>query len=231
MATTVELLAKFRLDNDDGALPYLWLDTEFDEYLDEAQDELCEYVDVIADELTVAYSISDTYITVPDYITRVRSADIVASRRYLTLVNNEEFETNPRNFAEDDYGLAKNTASWKDDTASEPHTLITDMKSNMWRLYPIPTVAGTISYRCFRKAINAPQASTTAVELEVTDRQYQRAILLKVRSLAYEKQDSETYDINQANELEAKFLARVENFDRRLKRSRRRATTTNYGGI
>lgn len=231
--TNYQLLQKFRRDNDDTVEPYLWSDEEFDDYLDEAQDEFCEEVDILTTDITVAYvaatvAAADGYIDISDYrITRVRSADLLSPRKYLKLANQEEFDANPQMFVDTDYGYDARNSDWKDETG-EPRVLLTDYAGTSWRLYPIPTEDGTINARVFHKATTSPIDSK---DLEVLDNQHQRAILLKVRSLSYEKQDSETYDLGQSRDLDAKFRERLDKFDRRLKRSRRRTNATGYGGI
>jgi hypothetical protein len=231
--TNLKLLHNFRRDNDDEAEPYLWSDDDFYDYLDEAQDEFCELVDVIAEDITVPYvaatvAAAGGYIDISSYrITRVRNADLLSPRKYLRLANQEEFDANPQMFVDTDYGYDARNSDWKDETG-EPRVLLTDYESLSWRLYPIPTDDGTINARVFRKAASPPDSGTP---LEVTDNQHQRAIMLKVRSLAYERQDSETYDSNQAQALESKFLARCSDFKKRVKRARRRTNTTSYGGI
>jgi hypothetical protein len=233
MATVAALLSKFRLDNGDAVEPYLWTDAEFYDYLDEAQDEFCELVDVIADDVTVTYvaatvAANDGYLSIPNYFTRIRSAEVLGSRQYLALTNQEEFENNPNQFAGDDYGWDTVSSDWKDTTATDPRVLITDMKTNSWRLYPIPTEDGTIQTRVYRKAILAPSASEA---LEIDDRQMQRLLLVKVRSLSYLKQDSETYDLRQSQELDQLFRRRSSDFAQRERRSHRRTNVTSYGGI
>jgi len=228
-----ELLTKFRQDQDDLVEPLLWSDEEIAGYLDEAQDEFCDLIDVLSSEINIAYvaatvQAANGFIDISQYrITRARSADLVSSRKYLHLVNWEEMDQNPQKWVEDDYGLDMNNSDWKDQTG-EPRIIITNYIANQWRLYPMPTTDDTIDVRIFKRPETSP---IDGDELEVTERQHQRAILLKARSLAYLKQDSETYDTAMAVSLENQFLTRVNEFDQRLKRSRRRSNSTSYGGI
>lgn len=228
-----ELLHNFRRDQDDEVEPYLWSDGEFYEYLEEAQDEFCELVDVLTDNIAVPYVAADVvanngYIDISQYrITKVRSASLETGRKYLTLANQEEVDESPYRFMETDYGLETSSTSWQYDTG-EPRVLITDYQAKAWRLYPLPIADDTINARVFYKPLTSPLDKQ---ELEVTDNSHQRAIMYKVRSLAYLKQDPETYDKFNAAELEARFLERVDSFDKRVKRARRRMIGTSYGGI
>lgn len=232
--TITELLHNFRRDQDDEVEPYLWADDEFFEYLDEAQDEFCELVDALATDITVPYVAANVvanngYIDISQYrITKVRSADTVSNRRYLTLANQEEFDENPQQFIAPDYGLDIVNSHWKDQTG-DPYVLITDYMQDMWKLYPLPVSDDSISARVFHKPLTVPIEGDK--ELEITNNQHVRAIMLKTRSLAYLKQDAETYDKYQAAELEQRFLQRCEEFDKRVKRARRRTLVTSYGGI
>ena len=230
--TNDQLLEFFRRDMDDEVEPQLWSDDNILDYLDEAQAEFCELVDVLAADITIAYTATDVataggYVDIPHEITRVRSAELLGVRKYLILANQEEFEDNPQRFVDNDYGLDARNSEWKDDTG-EPRALITDMVSKQVRLYPIPTTDDTISMRVFRKATTSPLDGD---DLEVTDNQHLRAILIKARSLAFLKQDSETYEPQESEKLEQIFLRRVAEFSQRVRRSRRRSNVTNYGGI
>lgn len=229
-----ELLTKFRRDQDDEAEPLLWTDDEFADYLDEAQDEFCDRIDVLSANIEIPYVAADVQaadglIDISSYnITRPRSANLTTGdRRYLFLANWEEFDQNPQQFVNDDYGLDHFNADWQVQTGV-PRVIITNYVADFWRLYPMPVDDGSIKARIFRRPIVSP---IDGEELEVTDRRHQRAILLKARSLAYLKQDSETYDVQEAERLNAAFLGMVDEFDQRLKRARRRMNTTSYGGI
>lgn len=232
--TLTELLHNFRRDQDDEVEPYLWSDEEFFEFLEEAQDEFCELVDVLAANITVPYVAADVvanngYIDISQYrITKVRNASLETGRKYLTLANQEEIDESPYRFMETDYGLETSSTSWQYDTG-EPRVLITDYQALSWRLYPLPITDDTINARVFYKPLESPINGDN--ELVITDKSYQRAIMYKVRSLAYMKQDPETYDKFQSAELNAQFMSRVNDFDKRVKRARRRMVGTGYGGI
>lgn len=229
------LVAKFRADQDDLVDPQLWSDSEIYDYLDEAQEEICEEVDILSDNIEIPFvaatvAAADGELDVSSYrITRVRSVDLVSPRKYMVLANWEEFDSNPQRFVDDDYGLDAFNSDWKDQTNTYPRVVITDYDADNWRLYPIPTEDGTFKARVYHKPLTRMYAG--GVEPVVTDRQLQQAMLLKARSLAYLKQDSETYDVQNSQKLEAVFLQRCAEYRKRTQRKRRRTNTTSYGGI
>lgn len=218
------LITRWRQEMEDTVTPYLWSDTEITEYFGEAQDEFCEEVDVLNDELTIDYTASDVWLPIPEYVTRIRDAEAPSNKR-VYLYNHEEFEDYIKT---DDYGMWIVATDWKSKTDTEPEALITDTKQNEARMYPIPTEDGTLTLTIFRRPVEPLEDSG---EMEVTDRQHQRCILLKARALGYTKHDSETFDLQKAGEFDNLFRAQLEVINSRVRRSRRRARSVAYGGL
>jgi hypothetical protein len=218
------LITRWRQEMEDTVEPYLWSNQEIIEYFGEAQDEFCEEVDVLNDEITLTYAASDVWLDVPEYVTRIRDVD-APSNRHVFLYNQEEFDEYIKT---DDYGSWIVASDWKSKTGTEPEALITDIKKDQARMYPIPTADGSLTVVVYRRPLE-PLEDTE--EFEVTDRQHQRCMLLKARSLGYMKQDSETYDDDKANEFEDRFMQQVEKINSRVARSRRRAKSVAYGEL
>jgi 3',5'-cyclic AMP phosphodiesterase CpdA len=218
------LIARWRSEMEDTVEPYLWTNAEIVEYFGEAQDEFCEEVDVLNHELTINYTATDPWVSIPYYVTRIRGAETPEGRD-VSLFNYEEFLDCMKT---DDYGISSLATDWKSKTGSYPEAMITDIEKGKGRLYPIPTADGTFTLTIYRRAIEPLEDSE---ELEVVDREHQRCILLKARSLGYLKHDSETYDSTKAADFDALFDDQIMELKSRVARSRRRAKATAYGGL
>lgn len=219
-----EMIARWRRDMEDTVEPYLWSDDEITEYLDEAQDEFCQEVDVLNHEISISYTASVPWVDIPSYVTRLRDVEDASTGRTIFLYNHEEW---PEVIKTDDYGTWIVASDWKQKTGT-PEALITDTESGQARVYPIPTADGTFTATVYRRPLE-PLADTE--EFEVTDRQHQRCMLYKARSLGYLKHDTETFDAAKAGEFEGMFNDKVEEIKSRVSRSRRRARATAYGGL
>jgi hypothetical protein len=216
------MVARFRQEMDDTETPYLWSDEEVIDYLDEAEDEFADLTDAIVGELEMSYSAGQLYLDIPTYVTRIRSVHNAVGRD-IRLYNDEEWNTA---MIGDDYGFNAPSTTWRTDTG-EPKCLITDTVSNKARLYPRPTATGTLVVSVFRRPVRGLAASGT---FEVTDRAAQRCILIKAKSLGYNKHDSDVYNPQMSKELYAEFMAEANKFKQRTTRSRRRAQAVVYGG-
>ena len=218
------LTARWRRDMEDTVEPYLWSDDEIREYFDEAQEAFCYKVDVLNHELTISYTASDPWVTIPWYVTRVRDAETPEGRT-VSLYNYEEFREYMKT---DDYGIYSLATDWKQKTGSYPEAMITDMEKNKGRLYPIPTADGTFTALVYRLPLKVLEDTE---EFEVTEREHQRCILLKARSLGYKKHDSETYDSAKSSDFDEQFQEMALDIKSQVQRSRRRAKSVAYGGL
>ena len=218
------LIARWRSDMEDTVEPYLWSDVEIIEYFDEAQDEFCQEVDILNKEITLTFTTSDPWIAIPSYVTRIRDVETTDGRT-VSLYNHEEFLECMKT---DDYGIYSLATDWKQKTGPYPEALITDTDEDRARSYPIPTADGTLTATVYRRPLR-PLEETE--KFEVTDRQHQRCILLKARSLGYMKMDTETQDMQKGREFEDLFIEKTAEIKSRIARSRRRAKSVAYGGL
>lgn len=213
--TVKQLISRFRLDMDDLNPTYLWSEDEIKDYLDQAQIEFTDEVDVLYGTEEWSYDANEPFVAQPGHVTRLRGAYIEGQSPDLELENYERWKAAHHN-------------SWRVDTDVAPKVLITDVEAGKVRLYPIPTSSGTMMVDVYR---NPLKRVSDGAELEVTDKQQQLAILLMTRALAYLKQDSEAYDPGESQRLEDKFYAMVDEFKQRVARKRRRNIAITYGGI
>lgn len=221
-----EMVAMFRRDMDDKTEPYLWEEEELLELFEEAQDDFTEEVDLLTEELALTFVANTPLVDYPRYVTRIRAMS-APSGKDVNIVTSDEFL---QGSLTDDYGLQVRSVNsqWRTATGSEPKAVITDIETNKLRAYPIPTADGTLTTSVYRKA---KTSIIDGYEFEVTDRNMQRAILLKVRSLAYGKHDSETYNPQLEEEFEIKYINKRDELARRERRRTRKMRPIQYGGI
>jgi len=220
-----DMISKFRREMEDTVEPYLWSEDDIVDYLDQAQDEFCEKVDALTSIVEITYSATDEYVDLPNYVTRVRYAELVDGTR-VALFNAEEWRED-RGLS-DDYGVSIHQSSWQTDTNEKVSAVITDLETDKLRLYPIPTADSSLKVHVYRRPV---ELLADAGEFEVKDKAQQRCILLKARALAYEKHDAETYNPRMAAEYEQRFEVRTSELASASSRSKRRARSVRYPGM
>lgn len=216
-----DMVTKFRMEMDDTVEPYLWSDGEVVDYLDQAEDEFCSAVDALTTELPRPFSAGATTVTLPYYVTRVRSAE-TSDGLPIKMYNAEDWRDRQ---ACDDYGLSSFSSTWRTDTGTRLKAVITDLEEGKVRLYPIPEADGTMLLHVYSRP-SRPLADRGA--FAVADRMHQRTILLKARALAYAKHDAETYNPAMSAEYDAKYQQAVASASNHVSRRRRRAGTVAY---
>lgn len=209
-----DLVTIFRQDMMDQVEPYLWSDAEIYRYLAEAQDTFMDDTDYMASTETFTYTAGDLEVTVPYYITKVRHAR-TADETPLDVNTKVEW---------DEY---KAGTAWRSDTG-EVDTVISDLTTHKVRLYPIPTADGSFQLDVYRVAKTFVEEED---DLEVTDRNAQRVILLGARGHAYSKEDPETLDEEKALKYSALFEIKTSDWVARTQNARRRPRVVAYGGI
>lgn len=221
-SSLAELQAQFRLQVDDSSEPYLWSDDEIIAFIDEAEDDFCERADAINDQISLNFLANTVWLEIPEYITKLRFA--MVDDQSVRICNHD-----PAALAGgEDYGSYTTGWNWQPETGTQIRALVTDMRLGYVRLYPIPTVGGTLILDVYRRPI-ATLAERT--ELEVTDRKQQNAILTKACSLAYAKHDAEVYNPQMSQALEVQYLQTCDELARSARRRRRNNQSVGYGGL
>jgi len=215
------MIAKFRREMDDTIEPYLWSDLEIVDFFDEAEDEFTSVVDVLTGEITVNVAAGQKMVNYPTYITRLRRAENSLGRT-IELYNTEQWQNA---MFSDDYGSATLNTTWRTTTGQNVKALITDMAYRSLRAYPIVEADEDIILHVYRRP-KEPLADRG--EFEVQDREHQRCMLLKARSLAYAKHDSETHNAQLAYDYEAMYNRRASELQSENLRVKRRAGAVRY---
>ncbi len=187
--TPTELLALYRYEVSDEEAPYLWSDAFVLGAIDDAQKQFCRDAYGIADARSFRLNIvieKEWYVVDPR-ILKVRDAIDSTTGCKVRLVALEKMAAEGLRF----------------DTAAGPlRALITGMEKNKLRAHPVPSVASTVLLHTFR--LTETPVATECLEL---DEQHHRHLLMWVKHLAYDVQDSEVYDKKKSMEYAARFKA------------------------
>jgi len=214
--TLSDLINQFRIDNDDTEKPYKWTDSEVCRYFDQAQERLCEKINIIPDVINFPYVVDDTTIIRPEYITQVRSVFDTSNETIQVLIKNYT------QWTEEQRGY-----SWEADEGT-PVVLIEDMFKDLWRLYPIPQATGALRIAVFRKPTKSLSISPL---LEITNLQQQEALILHARYKSYLKQDVDIFDKMQSASLKLEYMEAEAAIDKAVSRKQRSPAKVRYGGI
>ena len=220
------LLALFRADVRDEAVPYLWSDTEILSYIDDAQKMFCRLQGGIADSSSaltlLEIAAGDKFATYDPRILKLRSAYREDNGRELELLNFEDLQFRQ---AESDYGYRPGFKI--DNSEGELRALVTGMEANKVRLWRVPTEAQDVRLVVYR----LPMASITATNqpLEI-DEQHHRHLLHWMKHLAHQKQDAETYDRGRAEQFRTEFLVYCDQAKAEREKREHKFRTVMYGG-
>jgi len=222
-----DLLTLFRQELDDIASPYLWSDSEFYIYLNEAQDMFVREIGGIADRRStltkISYKTGDQFKKYDERILRIKGA-FDETNRILTIRNLENFDSG---YFEDDYG-ARFAFSLDDDKTGDLRFLITDTGATEIQLYPKPDHDGFIRLYVFRR----PAADITNGNSEIELPSHQHLCLLNwVKYRALMKNDVEAFDAPKATDFRAAFAYDIEYAKREKSGREDRKRSMGYGGI
>lgn len=211
--TARELLALFRIEVSDLAEPYLWSNAQVIGYLDDAQKQFCRLTEGIEDGRSFKISITagkEWYALSPQ-ILKLRKVTDAATGRELKVTNIERMTAEGMFF---------------DGRTGPVGALVTGIEKHSARAWPLPSVDTLLHLSTFR----LPETLSSGDEPEI-DEQHHRHLLLWAKSLAYDVQDSESYDRRKVEEYDKRFRAYCVEAKKEQERARRVVGTVIYGGI
>lgn len=223
-SSIADLIVKFRSDLSDPELPgngddsdSLWSDAEITDWLLEAQEEMCERVDVLFDatSFSIKTSAGNGLYAVDDEITKIRRGK-VAGGRTLESVSVKELL---RRYQPSEFEMT--VVDWESMTG-EPKYLVTDYEPGMVKLVPEPVEIETIELHVYRLP--------TSSNLEVSNK-YRRDLLHKAKHLAYMKDDVDSQDLKKADYYEGKWEQALAKIDKMFKRLNRGPQVVAYAGL
>ncbi len=216
---TADLLANFRADMVDKEEPYLWSDEEVYGYMEQAQVEFCRRTGGIGDASTPAVTMLD-----------ITPADVMVATHPSILTIHDAYDQ--------DDGRPIEVINYKDLTRrgerlrAQPGTirsLIIGMEPNKARAQPL--VAETVSLQLLVDRLPLVKIDTTGTQDFEVDDQHLPTLLLWMKSLAYQKQDAETFDRSRAVDFEARFTAKTDTAKVEKERALHKTRVVQYGGI
>jgi hypothetical protein len=219
-----DLVAIFRSDLSDPELPgsgddsdSLWSDAEITDWLLEAQDELCERVDLLFDatSFSIKTVAGNGLYAIDDEITKLRRGK-VAGGRTLESVSVKELL---RRYQPSSFELT--VTDWEGVTG-DPYYMVTDYELGMVKLVPEPVAIETIELHVYRLP--------TSSNLEIPNK-YRRSLLHKAKHFAYMKDDVDSQNLTKAGYHEDRWEQSVEKTDRMFKRLNRGPQVVAYGGL
>jgi len=213
---STDLLAQFRLDIVDTVEPQLWSDAELLHYIDDAQKMFCRLVGGIGDgssALTVLpWDTTTDWLAVSPLILKFRDAWQVSDGQPIDIINYEDMAARGVRF---------------DGRTGIPRVLVIGIEPGRARLYPFPSNTDTIQLIVDR----LPLRTIDDVDevLEVQDQHF-TGLLLWAKSMAYDKQDADTFDRNKQQEFEGKFRAYCAAAKAEKDRAKHKTRVVVYGG-
>lgn len=215
--TSDELLDLFRDEAADQEAPYLWSDSLIYSYVDDAQKMFCRLTDGISDATSpltrLDVAVGDSYLATSPLILRLRNASRADTGRAVEVVNIEDLPAR----------------GWRYDGRTGPvDALVIGEEAGKARTYPLPSEALTINLSVFR--LPRSSIANAGQPLEI-DEQHHRHLLMWAKSLAYGKQDAETFDRNKKQGYEAEFRGYCAAVKVEQQRARFKTRAVAYGGI
>lgn len=210
---TTELLGVFRQEVFDLELPYLWSDELVYSYIDDAQKQFCRDTNGILDSRSFKVKVVpgvEWYKTDPK-ILKLRDAVDPATGNLVPIIAVEKMRDNHMRF---------------DGAVAPLKALVAGLEENTLRAWPVPSVAATIELRTYR----LPETVGAGDDLEIAE-QHHRHLLHWVKHLAYDVQDTETYDKGASEKYEMRHRAYCAKALAEQDRARRPVSTVTYGGI
>lgn len=181
-----QLVARCRLMAKDSRKPYLWLDEEWHDYLNEAVDEAAIRAMLIEDDqIEVELTANDAYAEYPSHVWSIRR--VFLGDRRMVLVDREMLDAAEGN-------------GWEEQTGTPWACYEIGGKL---RFFPIPEASGTARLVAFCTPENPMQANGDEPKC-IKERLHIKLIEWAL-ACAYNKPDSDTFDPGRAAKHEAKF--------------------------
>ena len=226
--TLQDLIAHFRSQVSDEDQPYLWSDAEVLLFAIDAQDRLVRAFGGISDYSTTALTdvalVADTPTsTHSPYILRIRSGKLTTAKRSIEMISESDVGLK----LSDDYGLR--SALYLDDTDTGAVMAgILGMEKNKIRWFRVPSESDTCRMHIYR--LPYPRISTQQGTLEV-DVQHHIHLISGMKELAYQKEDSETFDKAAYERNKSIFADYCEKVRQEEERQRFKPRVVRYGGL
>jgi hypothetical protein len=213
------VVALFRREMVDETAPFLWSDEDVYGYLDDAQKMFTRLTGGIPDASSritrIDFSVDQPNVKLSPLILKVRSAYRVSDGTPVRIVNYENMEREGLRF---------------DGRTGPLRVLVIGADSKLAYFVPVPSIADAIQMLVDRMPLITITADDEPQPLEV-DEHHHRHLLDHMKSLAYGKQDAETFDKTKADEFATKFQAYCGLAEKEIGRRKHKPRAVAYGGI
>jgi hypothetical protein len=216
---STEALDLLRLEIADTKLPSLWSDGEIYGYLDDAQKMFCRNTEGISDGSTTAVvdilvTPGTDWVDLHPAILTIRTLARGDNGREVDLLSPED--------------MAKRGLLF-DGLPGAVHRLVVGIEENKARVHPVSSETVTLKLSVYRLPLTGiTEDGDEAFEIASI---HHRHLLLWAKSLAYSKNDAETYDKNKAERYATAFEAYCAKVKQEQSRKRHKPRAVAYGGI
>lgn len=193
--TLAELMARFRREEKDNVVPYIWADDDLKAWLNEAEEEAARRALLLVDSTTTAaaavYVAGAVGVKLHESVIYVRRAILAGSSVPLA----------PRVSRTMDEEIP----GWESSMASNPIAFVPDWQTGYLRFWPPALEAGTVKMTVVRTPLCPMVQSGDEPEIRA---QYHSYLLDWVRFRAYDMQDADRYDAKKSAKNYTAFAAR-----------------------
>lgn len=215
--TSGEVLALFRQEMNDTLAPYLWSDAEVYRYIDDAQRMFCRKTDGIGEATNpliteISVTPGTTWVALHPTIKMIRSARRVDTGRPIQVVNEQDMP---------ELGWFWNGAT------GVVRGLVIGEEKDKAQVYPESNETMTVKLLVYRHPLEPIESDQ---DFEIGEKHHLH-LLHWIKSRAYLKQDSETYNKSKSEEFEGKFLKYCEESKLEDRKEKHKTRIVRYGGI
>lgn len=226
--TSDELLGLFRLETTDTVAPYLWSDAEIYAYINDAYYMFVRLTGGVSDFTTpsiceIDASKEEPTANVSPKILRFVTAHRRSDGREITVLNYTDMNRNLMS----DYGITVSGAMPRG--IGKVRAMVIGLQKGIVRWIDIPDADDTIDLVVYRLPLSRITAG--GQQLTDVDDEHHLHLLKWVKSLAYRKQDAETFNEVKAGDFEQQFTVYCELAKRELERRRHKVRVVAYGGL
>jgi len=189
-----ELISAARYRADDRVAPYLWSSAEWIEYANDAEREACRRARLITDSTTAAIC----------QLTLVNATETYALDSRIQFIKRVKISSStiplkPASMLD----LDEQRPGWQDETG-DPQLYVTDMDQALFRPYPTPTAAATVTMTVLRDPLVDMEDGDDTPEIAS---RYHLGLVHWMMFRAYSKEDTQTYSPKAADRAAALFEA------------------------
>lgn len=203
----------------------LWSDDDVLEYIDAAHAQFIHGALYKHDVLELVVVADDPRVRLP-----TRAIELRGTTAYLKTAGVLISETNleGRVGFKDDYGVGVSASPFSDEPPGTPRAFSADFESDELYLFPASSIDDTLQVAAY---VEGREIDNWDCSLDIKNSRHVRMLLNGMKALAYDKQDADTLDPQQAERWRQLFERDIQSVISDRKRRARRPETVRYGGL